>query len=174
MSIQSNSAEQFKKDCRAVRLKHEYPGYTGEIPWLVVSDLTVDEIHSRYEKEIKAYSPFVYMSREVFVPIVKSHSNDRKHQYHAARDFDAYAYEDDIFERFHPEISYDPFEQEDWGYLHQEVDALPATMKRRICMRFFQDMKLIEIAAQEGVSIQAVSKSIERAIELMRKKLLPI
>jgi DNA-directed RNA polymerase specialized sigma subunit len=171
MSVQSNKDEQFKKDCRVVRLKYEYPGYTGETPWLVVSELTIEEIYTRYEKEIKLYSPFVYMSRETFVPIVKSHSNDRKHQYNSVRRLDAYAYEDDIFERFHPDVVYEPFEEADWEYLYREIDALPTVVKRRIYMRFFQDMKLIEIAVQDGVSKQAVSKSIDRAIELMRKKL---
>ena len=82
-----------------------------------------------------------------------------------------YAYEDDIFERFHPEMVYEPFEEVDWEYLYQEISVLPATMKRRIYLRYFQNMKLVEIAVQEGVSKQAVGKSIERAIEILREKL---
>lgn len=171
MSALNCKEDQFKKDCRTISLKYEYPGYNGEIPWLVVSDLTVEEIYNKYGKEIKAYSPFVYMSREAFVPIVKSHSNDRKHQYHSVRRLDVYAYQDDIFERFHPEMVYEPFEEMDWDYLYQEINALPAVMKRRIYLRYFQNMKLVEIAVQEGVSKQAVAKSIERAVDLMREKL---
>ena len=38
-----NRTEAFKRDCRIVNMKMEYPGYTGEIMWMVVSDLTEEE-----------------------------------------------------------------------------------------------------------------------------------
>ena len=66
----TNKKEAFKRDCRIVNMKMEYPGYTGEIMWMVVSDLTEEEIISRYPVEIKPFLPFIYMTREMFEPVV--------------------------------------------------------------------------------------------------------
>lgn len=161
----------FKKECKTIRLKHEYPGYSGDIPWLIVSNLTVDEIHIKYENEIKPYSPFIHMPSVLFGPIRKSHSNDKKHLDRANRWGDAYTYVDGEFEVFHPEIIYDPFEQPDWSFLYDAIDSLPTNMKRRIHKKYFLEMSITEIALQEGVTKQAVSKSINNAIQLLRNAL---
>ncbi len=163
---------QFKKECKTISLKHEYPGYSGDIPWLIVSDLTVDEICIKYENEIKPYSPFIHMPRALFSPIRNSHSNDKKHRDRAVRWGDAYAYVDGEFEVFHPEIIYDPFAQPDWSFLHDAIESLPTNMKRRIYKKYFLEMSMVEIAFQEGVTTQAVSKSINNAIRLMRNTFL--
>ena len=48
----TNKTEAFKRDCRIVNMKMEYPGYTGEIMWIVVSDLTEEE-RNRRRKELE-------------------------------------------------------------------------------------------------------------------------
>ena len=32
--------EQFDKDCKVIKLKYEYPGYTGEEKWAIITGLT--------------------------------------------------------------------------------------------------------------------------------------
>ena len=61
----TNKTEAFKRDCRVVNMKCEYPGYTGDIQWLVVSELTEEQIIATYPVEIKPYMPFIYMTRNV-------------------------------------------------------------------------------------------------------------
>ena len=55
----TKKTEAFKRDCRVVNMKCEYPGYTGEIQWMVVSELSEDQIIATYPAEIKPYMPFI-------------------------------------------------------------------------------------------------------------------
>lgn len=166
--------KQFKKECKTISLKHEYPGYSGDTPWLIVSDLTEEEIYIKYENEIKPYSPFIHMPCVLFAPIRNSRSNDKKHRDRAIRLGDTYAYVDGELEMFHPEIIYDPFKQPDWSFLYDAIESLPTNMKTRIHKKYFLEMSIVEIASQEGVTKQAVSKSIKNAIQLMRNTLLAL
>ena len=56
----TNQTTAFKTDCRVLRMKHEYPGYTGDIAWIIVSDLTTEQITERYpeEKFLIVYAAF--------------------------------------------------------------------------------------------------------------------
>ena len=39
--------EQFKCDCKVINLSYEYPGYTGEEKWAIITDLTEEELITR-------------------------------------------------------------------------------------------------------------------------------
>ena len=164
----TNKTEAFKRDCRIINMKKEYPGYTGEILWLVISCLSENEIKEEYPSEIKPFCPFIYMPEENFTPILEYRSNDRKHEIRAQK-MDAFAYEDDIFEARHPEMIINPFEQEDWSELHKALNLLPDVQRRRIIKRYFYEMSIIQIAKEEGSSRQAVNKSILTALDFLKK-----
>lgn len=51
----------------------------------------------------------------------------------------------------------------------EAMDKLRPTLRRRVYMRFFQDMKLESIAALENTSIQAIDKSINNALKRLKK-----
>lgn len=36
--------EAFKADCKVIRLKYEYPGYTGTEKYAIISDLSYEQI----------------------------------------------------------------------------------------------------------------------------------
>lgn len=106
------------------------------------------------------------------LPIVQYHSNNRKFALRAAKKSDAYGYEDDIFERFHPELVINPFEDDPhWDRLYDTIDTLEHTQKSRITKHLFQGYSFREIADKDGVSVQAVHQSISRAIATLRKLL---
>lgn len=45
--------EQFDKDCKIIKLKYEYPGYTGEEKWAIITGLTEEELNEKYaEKQL--------------------------------------------------------------------------------------------------------------------------
>lgn len=165
--ITTNRTEAFKRDCRIVNMKREYPGYTGEILWLVVSRLSEQQIEEMYTAEIKLFSPYIYMTEEAFAPIIDYKSNDRKNELRAKK-MDIYSYEDDIFEAYHPELIINPFEQEDWGELHEAIAMLPEVQRRRIIKRYFDDMSVVQIAEEEGSTRQAVNKSITAALQFLK------
>ena len=75
----------FKKDCKVIRLDAEYPGYTGETKYAIITDLTEEELSVRYPAEIKRYIPYVLLSREMGKAIREHHRNDEKFAKRTAR-----------------------------------------------------------------------------------------
>ena len=167
----TKKTEAFKRDCRVVNMKCEYPGYTGEIQWMVVSELSEDQIIATYPVEIKPYMPFIYMTREMFAPIVESDNNDRSYRRRSILHEDLYGYEDGTFERFHPELVIDPFDQPDWTDLHAAIAKLPSIQQSRIRMWAYEGLTFVEIAEREGTTKQAVHKSVTNALNKLKKLL---
>ena len=165
----TNKTEAFKRDCRVVNMKHQYPGYTGDIQWIVVSELTEEQIMATYPAEIKPYMPFVYMTSEMFAPIVAFDTNERTYRRRVALHEDIYGYEDGIFERFHPDLVSDPFDLPDWSNLYAAIAKLSALQQSRIRMWAFEGMTFVEIAQVENSTKQAVKKSVDHALKKMRK-----
>ena len=113
--------------------------------------------------------PFIYVTREMFAPIAESHHNDRKHEIRDAKLRDAFPYEDGLFETFHAELVCDPFSEPDWSLLYEAMDQLTDIQKERIRKRFFLQLNMVEIAAEEGTTKQAVEKSIKLALAAIKK-----
>ena len=86
----TNKTEAFKRDCRILRMKQEYPGYTGDILWIVISDLSEKQIIDTYPDEILPYSPFVHMTRDMYEPIAEFEKNRLKFLYREQRHGDAF------------------------------------------------------------------------------------
>lgn len=53
--------------------------------------------------------------------------------------------------------------------LHQAINKLPKTQKRRIILRYFHGMTLQQIADLEKVNINAIRKSIDSALYKLKK-----
>lgn len=167
----TNKTEAFKRDCRVVNMKCEYPGYTGDIQWLVVSELTEEQIIATYPVEIKPYMPFIYMTREMFQPIIESDNNNRSYRRRSVLHEELYGYEDGIFERFHSELVVNPLDQEDLIDLKAAVAKLPVIQQRRLHMWIYEDLTIEEIAFRERTTWQAAQKSIKSALSTLRKTL---
>lgn len=162
----------FKSEYRVFNLKMEYPNYKGDEEWAVASLLPEDELRSKYADELTSYEPFIYLSAEMVLPIVRFHSNDRKFALRNAKYGDLFPYEDGTFEKYHPEMIVDPFEQNmKWAELHDAIDNLPAAQKERIKKHFFEGETFVDIASAEGVSPQAVQQSIARSLAALKKYL---
>ena len=53
--------EQFKYDCKVINLSYEYPGYTGEEKWAIITDLTEEELSKKYEEiSVQALAATLY------------------------------------------------------------------------------------------------------------------
>lgn len=75
----------FKNDCKVIRLDAEYPGYTGDTKYAIITDLTEEELSVRYPAEIKRYIPYVLLSREMGKAIREHHRNNEKFAKRTAR-----------------------------------------------------------------------------------------
>ena len=52
----------FKNDCKVIRLDAEYPGYTCDTKYAIITDLTEEELSVRYPDEIKRFNPHILLS----------------------------------------------------------------------------------------------------------------
>lgn len=119
---------------------------------------------------IAQYMPYVLLSMEHAITMVKYHSNNRKHSKRNAEHCDAFGYDDGELEKYHPELVDDPFGQSaDMDFLYEALDRLPESQRSRIQKYYMQDMSYVEIAAEEGVSPQAVQQSIARSLIFLKK-----
>ena len=75
------------------------------------TDLTENELKEKYGAIIAQYVPYVLLSMEHAITMVKYHSNNRKHSKRNAEHSDAFGYDDGELEKYHPELIDDPFGQ---------------------------------------------------------------
>ena len=165
----TNKTEAFKRDCRILRMKQEYPGYTGDILWIVISDLSEKQIVDAYPDEILPYSPFIHMTRDMYEPIAEFEKNRIKFLYREQHHGDAFGYEDGRFERFHTEVANDPQDLDTHFDIENGLSQLIEVQRRRIIKRYYMGMTLPEIAHEEHTTKQAVAKSIQAALNHLKK-----
>ena len=75
----------FRNDCKVIRLDAEYKGYTGEVRYAIITDLTEDELYSLYPNDIKRFIPFVLLSCEMGKVIRVFNRNNEKFAKREAR-----------------------------------------------------------------------------------------
>lgn len=103
--------EQFRTECKVLNLRYEYPGYTGDIKWAIVSGLTEEEIKSKYPKQVKEYTPFVLLNSDYEAARRCYVRNENKHYMRAVRNGHAFAFGDNT-EEHHTGIAVDSFEDD--------------------------------------------------------------
>lgn len=162
--------QEFKAECKVIDLKHEYTGYREDIRWAIATSLTETALRAKYGEIVAQYEPFLLLTEEHAKIIVQFHSNERKHKKRNAELGDAFGYEDDLFEKFHPELVENPFDNgPDMTGLYEALDRLEPKMRERVIKHYIEDNSVAEIAATEGVSIQSVYRSISRALKSLEK-----
>ena len=50
---------EFKKDCKVLSLAKEYPGYVGYEKYMILTDLTKDELNQKYSVLLNNYEPYI-------------------------------------------------------------------------------------------------------------------
>ena len=165
--------EQFKKDCKVINLKYEYPGYTGIEQWAIITDLSEEELCAKYAEQVATFRPFVVLSsafNEVRDTYIR---NEHKHEMRRKLYGDVYSVEDGI-EAFHPELISDTLFDDVYlscevKRIKEAIENLSQRQKSRIYMYFFQGKTIREIAKLEGVNHSVISKSINFAIKNLKK-----
>lgn len=59
----SAQSEQFYIDCEVIETKYEYPQYTGVEKWIIITDLTEEELKGKYAEQIAPLKPFIVLPR---------------------------------------------------------------------------------------------------------------
>lgn len=166
--------ELFKKDCKLINLRYEYSGFTGTEKWAIVTDLTENELQSKYTDVIRKYTPFVLLSvaqGEVITEYQNAEAKERMRKLRYTHPFDI---TDGEFEEHHPElvVKENILEQiclqEEKQLIREAIDKLTDIQKRRIITYYFEDKSIREIAATEGVNISKIEKSISLALKKLK------
>jgi len=166
--------EQFKKDCKVINLKYEYPGYTGIEQWAIITDLSESELNSKYNKQIAPYRPFMVLSASFGKVREDFYRNETKHRMRATRSIDAFNYDDELITVFHPELVEDTIEEDVFNSieihkLKEAIKKLNQKQKERLIKFFFDGKSTRTIAKEEGVAYSAVDKSIASALKNLKK-----
>ena len=75
----------FKQDCKIINLATEYKGYTGDILYAVITDLTEEQLNTKYPEELADYRPFIILSRAMGLAIREQQRNEEKYKKRHAR-----------------------------------------------------------------------------------------
>lgn len=165
--------EQFKNDCEVINLRYEYPGYTGTEQWAIITDLSETELAEKYAEQIIPYKPFILLSASFGNIRDDYRRNEKKHEMRALRYGHAFDFSEET-EEHHSEIAVPDIEstylqEETYEELRAAIMALEDTQKKRIIKYFFEGKTYKQIAKEEGVTFQAVAKSIDNAVKNLSK-----
>ena len=155
---------------KVVDLTKEYKGFVGEETHAVVTDLSEEELNSKYGDELNKFRPFVILSNEMYKVFTDSKRNDERERkrdqlYH---DPSALEYEaDPDNEKTDPALMYETTLT--YEYIVNKMKCLPAPVGSRMYKRYILGCSMEEIAREEGVSRIAVLKSLEIGKEAIRK-----
>ena len=86
--------ELFTNECKVINLQYEYPGYTGDLKWAIISKLTEKEILEKYRSVVSEYIPFVVLTPAFGDVRDEYRRNEKKFQMRAVRKHDFYNFED--------------------------------------------------------------------------------
>ena len=106
--------EAFKADCKVIRLKYEYPGYTGTEKYAIISDLSYEQIVEKHAPVVKPYIPFLLLSKAAGEVIAEFKRNEDKFFKRMQRD-DSYGFEDGTTELYNAGICVPDFTLKETG-----------------------------------------------------------
>ncbi len=149
------------KEYRLVDLRKEYPGYTGDEIWMIITDLTEEQLMDISEiREIMHLA--VVISTEAGCVMRQFENSERK--YRKRRRASEISL-DDLTDDMNLLVSDSCFE---YGGLYEVIEMLPEKQRRRILDRYINGLTAKEIAEADGCDRRAVSKSISKGLTKLR------
>lgn len=175
--------EEFKNECKLINLKYEYgKEYTGKEEWAVITELSEKELFEKYPEQIREFIPFILLSIEQGKAITEFNQNEDKFRKRSKNNGDAYGYDDDLTERFHPEAIEPDFiekqELDEYEFNHYQkkleliekaVASLTEKQHKYLVARFVDGKSAREIAKEEGVAHQVIDRHLIAAIKKFEK-----
>ena len=156
-------------DFQVIDLNKEYDGYTGSYPFAIATELSEEELNSRYANEISAYRPFIIINNEMLEAMKDSDKNDdREHKREALfHDSFTFDYGNEPLDEASDVVCISD-SQYNMQYIIDKMLALPDNIGLRLYKKVILHMSVKEIAKEEGTTKRAVFYSIRRAKEAMR------
>ena len=172
MSKEKN-VKTFDGDYLVIDLVNEYGGassFVGKEKFAVATDLSEEELLEKYGQELEPYKPFVIITRKMYEAFRINFNEDERERKRDANYHDAFALDS---ESPPGDVRLDP------TYLTDSRFVLDYILKRMMELPFNQGPLLYkkcvlgysaeEIAAQEGLTVNALNKRLRRARAAMRE-----
>ena len=163
--------EEFKKECLFYKCEEEYPGWTGKEKYIVFSSLTEEEIAHRYPLIAEYIAPYILLGLGEKETVVAFRNNEKKHAWRAVASETGFGYDSET--EYHHDICGESWETDlaDGFCVKDALSCLSDVQRRRVEMYFFEGFSYAEIAVREGVKKAPVVRSIQAALEKMKKYL---
>ena len=158
--------KEYKDEYVIINLATEYHGYTGDIPYAIVTDLSEQEFMSLFGKETESFRPCVFLTGEMYSAIHDYDKNDHREHTREGDYHDVFALESYalllVDEMSNPiRICESIFTME---CIFERMRNLPENVGTRVYKKYVIGYTAKEIGEQEGLSKWAVWRSIERAL----------
>jgi len=157
---------------KVIDLTKEYNGalpYTDNIKYAILADGKSQEDLEAIE-ELKAYSPFVVITSEMYEVMRDSNNNNAREHMRESLHHDVYAIEE---ERLPIDPLSDPAaiseSNDTYKHIIEEMLKLPGRQGRRMYQHYVLGLTVEEIANAEGVAAISVYQSIQRAKKAIQK-----
>ncbi len=164
--------ESFKAVCSFFRLEDEYPGWTGDEKYGIITEQDESVLLSNYPAIMQALSPYILLDMEYAGIRNESMNNDRRHQRCRENCESLFAFDEET-EYHHAELMCPDFTEEliRSEALNAAMSCLTEIQRRRVEKYFFQNMNLRAICESEGGSVKPASvwESIQAALKKMKK-----
>ena len=162
-----------RKEYELINLEVEYPGIKGEVKWAVVSELSLETLMRTY-RELHVYSPVILLSPAEGETFKDFHKNEHKHEARWKRSYENDGYEDSETEKKYygqlvNDIDGESTISNEYQDLKQAINKLPEIQQRRCKLYFYHGFTEKEIACLEGVDQAAVSRTLSKAINNLKK-----
>lgn len=177
----NESTDLFRSECKIINLKYEYEGYTGKEKWAIVSELSEKELFEKYPNTISRYVPFILLSVEQGKIIDDYNRNEDKFDKRRKNKESSFGFDEET-DNIHSEIAvpsfikqqeldeyYESREEQKMQLLMTAIASLTEKQHKYLFMRYVDGKSVKEIAAEEGVSHQAIDKHISSAKKKFEK-----
>ena len=186
INVNFDSLEEFKKFCNVLYLEREYPNHLGNADWLIISDLSEEEIQRRFSEVLSKYIPYILLSNEQGEPILESIRNNHKHEMRSKRTTEPFNYDDELLPLFHTELLsfVDPLEEKEKIIerareehaldeliikVQKTLSIMKPIQRDRLIKNVVRGLSSRKIAKEEGVNYSTVDKSIRAAKKNFRR-----
>ena len=161
--------ESFKTKCNFFRCEEEYPGWTGNEKYIIVTDVPEQELLKEYPRMLSAMRPYLIVGTDYGKMRNDSYNAERRAKFFSAKS-DAFGLNDET-ENFHNElIDYSFSEKSTLSMeLEEALNELTEIQRKRVIKYYFGRMTMEEIANSEGTVKSAVKKSLEQALAKLHK-----
>ncbi len=154
---------------KVVPTKSEYPGFTGSEKWIVITNLTPDELKDKYGKEIQDFYPWIQITVEQYLIMIDWRKNEDKHRHRGGHKMAYYGVDDSLVESLLGEQglteSLEDVLFRDTQGSFDCLNKLTEIQKKRVMLHCIEDEPIRKIAKTEGKNYTTVHTSIKAGLK---------